>query len=178
MEDRDKLLQEAYRLGFEYERTFRGCSQCVIAAIQDTIGIKEDSVFKSATGFAGGIGLSGIGPCGAFSGGVMVLSHLVGRERSNFSDPERIRFKCFDVSKKLLDKFVAEFGTIVCRDIQCRIFGRPYYLRDPDEFKKFHDAGAHDEKCPDVVGKAVRMAVELIMDQGLLDIFAAKGTTA
>jgi len=126
-------------------------------------------VFKAATGLAGGVGLSGIGPCGAFSGAAMVLSQLKGRERSNFSDPEKVRFKSFDMSSKLVDKFLDEYGTITCRDIQQRIFGRSYYLRDPDEFKKFHDAGAHDEKCPDVVGKAARIAVEIILDEGLME---------
>jgi C_GCAxxG_C_C family probable redox protein len=169
MEKREELLKKAYELGFDYEKTYRGCSQCVIAAIQDTLDIRDDKVFKAATGFAGGAGLSGIGVCGAFAGSVMVLGQLKGRERSNFSDPERIRFTSFDVTKKLVDKFLAEYGTLICRDVQQRIFGRSYYLRDPDEFRKFHDAGAHDEKCPDVVGKAARMAVEIILDDGMIN---------
>ena len=168
MENREALLEKAYKLGFEYEKTYRGCSQCVIAAIQDTLDIQDDNVFKSATGLAGGVGLSGIGPCGAFSGAAMVLSQLKGRERSNFSDPEKVRFKSFDMSNKLVEKFLDEFGTTTCRDIQQRIFGRSYYLRDPDEFKKFHDAGGHDNKCPNVVGKAAKIAVEIILDEGLI----------
>ena len=73
MEKRVELLKKAYELGFDYEKTYRGCSQCVIAAIQDTLDIRDDSVFKASTGFAGGAGLSGIGVCGAFAGGVMLL---------------------------------------------------------------------------------------------------------
>ena len=169
--DKDERYQEfvekAYQLGFDYEKTYRGCSQCVIAAIQDTLDIRDDAVFKAASGFAGGAGLSGIGECGAFSGSVMVLGQLIGRERSNFSDPDRVRSKSFDMTKKLVDKFLDEFGTIICRDLQLLRFGRSYYLRDPDEFKKFHDAGAHDDKCPDVVGKAAQMAVQVILDEGL-----------
>jgi len=169
VENRTELLEKAYQLGFEYEKTYRGCSQCVIAAIQDTLNVREDCVFKAATGFAGGAGLSGIGVCGGFAGGVMVLSQLRGREREDFSDPEGVRFKTFDITNLLVDKFLNEFGSIICRDIQQRQFGRFYYLRDPDEFQKFHDAGAHDEKCPDVVGKAARVAVEIIIDEGLLE---------
>jgi hypothetical protein len=48
------LLDKAYQLGFEYEKTYRGCSQCAIAAIQDTLDIRDDSVFKAGTGLAGG----------------------------------------------------------------------------------------------------------------------------
>ena len=163
-----ELLEKAYELGFEYEKTYKGCSQCVIAAIQDTLEIRDDSVFKAATGLAGGGGLTGIGACGGYAGGVMVLSQLLGRERSTFDDPERIRFRSFDLAKKLADQFIDEFGTIICRDIQAKIFGRAYYLRDPDEFSKFEEAGAHRDKCPDVVGKAAQMAVEIILDEELV----------
>lgn len=166
----EEFMEKAYRLGFEYEKTYKGCSQCVIAAIQDTLGIRDDAVFKAATGLAGGGGLTGIGLCGGYVGGVMVLSQLLGRERSAFADPERIRFKSFDLAKRLTDDFIAEFGTIICRDVQIRKFGRPYYIRDPEEFEKFEEAGGHEDKCTDVVGKAARMAVRIILDEGLVPL--------
>ncbi len=163
-----ELLEKAYKLGFEYEKNYKGCSQCVIAAIQDTLGTRDDRVFKAGTGLAAGGGLTGIGVCGGYVGGVMVLSQLCGRERSNFEDPERIRFKSFDLAKKLIDEFVREFGTIICRDIQTIKFGRPYYIRDLEDFNKFEEAGGHDDKCTDVVGKAAKMAVKLILDEDLV----------
>jgi C_GCAxxG_C_C family probable redox protein len=169
-EKRKELMARAYQLGFDYEKRYKGCSQCVIAAIQDTLGVRDDKVFKAATGLAAGGGLTGIGVCGAYVGGVMVLSQLCGRERSNFEDPERIRFKSFDLAKKIIDRFIGEFGTIICRDIQTVKFGRPYYLRDPEDFKKFEEAGGHDDKCTDVVGKAAQIAVKLILDEGLVKI--------
>ena len=165
-----ELLEKAYKLGFEYEKTYRGCSQCIIAAVQDTLGVRDDSVFKAATGLGGGCGLTGIGVCGAYSGGVMVLSQLLGRERSNFGDPERIRFRSFDLANQLVDEFIREFGTIICRDIHLKKFGRFYYLRDPEEFKKFDEAGGHDDKCTDVVGKAAQMVVKMILDEGLVPL--------
>jgi hypothetical protein len=75
----------------------------------------------------------------------------------------------FDASHELVDRFLETYGSLICRDVQHRKFGRSYYLRDPDEFRKFHDAGAHDEKCPDVVGKVARMAVEIILNRGLIE---------
>jgi len=161
------VLERAYQLGFECGRIYRGCSQCVVAAVQDTLGIRDDTVFKAATGLAGGIGLSGIGACGAISGGVLVLSQLVGRERSNIEDPENVRSKSYDLAKKLVDAFLEEIGAFTCRDVQMKRFGRPYYLRDPQERKKFEDAGAR-EKCPDVVGRTARMTVKIILDEGLV----------
>jgi len=165
-----ELLEKAYRLGFEYEKTYRGCSQCAIAAIQDTMDIRDDSVFKAGSGLAGGGGLTGIGVCGGYVGGIMVLSQLLGRERSNFEDPERIRFKSFALARRFLQEYIHELGSIICRDIQTIRFGRPYYIADLEDFEKFEEAGGHVDKCTDVVGKAAQIAVKLILDEGLVGL--------
>lgn len=165
---RDALLEKAYRLGFSHEKHYRGCSQCAVAAIFDTLHLKDDGVFKSATGFAGGGGLTGVSVCGGYAAGLMVISLLLGRERSNFEDPERIRFENFRLVRGFTRDYIEELGSVICRDIQMRKFGRPYYIADLDEFAKFEEAGGHDDKCTDVVGKASRLAVQFILDQGLL----------
>jgi C_GCAxxG_C_C family probable redox protein len=160
------VLEKAYRLGLECGKIYRGCSQCVVLAVQDTLDMRNDAVFKAATGLAGGIGLSGMGPCGAISGGVLVLSQLVGRERSNLEDPENVRSRSYDLAQRLVDAFLEEIGAFTCRDVQTKRFGRPFYLRDPQQRKKFEEAGSR-ELCPDVVGRAARMTVKIILDEGL-----------
>jgi C_GCAxxG_C_C family probable redox protein len=160
-----EVAEKAYQLGKEYEKTYRGCSQCVIAALQDALDIRNDDIFKSATGLAGGTGLACDSGCGAYIGAVLVLSSLVGRERNNFSDPEGIRFKTHELVRKFRKKFIQEYGSVICRDIQNKILGRYYYLPDPQEFEKFHDAGAHDVHCPEVVGKAAKWMTEIMLEE-------------
>ena len=63
---------------------------------------------------------------------------------------------------ELHDRFIQEYGSIICRDIQTKLFGRPYYLPDTDEREKFEEAGAYTTHCPEVVGKAARWAAELV----------------
>ena len=169
-ERKKELLEKAYQLGFEYEKVYKGCSQCAIAAIQDTLGIRDDNIFKAATGLAAGGGATGIGVCGGYVAAVMVLSQLVGRERSNFADPEKVRFKSFALARKFQEEYTREFGTIICRDIQTRLFGRPYYIADPSDFEKFEAAGGHVDKCTDVVGRASRLAVKFLLDEGLVSL--------
>ena len=113
------------------------------------------------------MGLTGIGACGAISGGVLVLSQLVGRERSNIEDRDNVRSKSYDLAQELVDAFLEEIGAFTCRDVQMKRFGRPFYLRDPQERKKFEEAGSR-EKCPDVVGRTARMTVRIILDEGLV----------
>ena len=106
----------------------------------------------------------------------MALSQLHGRVREKFLDPERTRRKSFDLAKKLHDKFIAEYGSVICRDIQQKILGRGYYLRDPEEFEKFEKAGAHAEKCPSVVGNAAKWVAEILWEEGNRPKRADKGT--
>jgi C_GCAxxG_C_C family probable redox protein len=160
-----EVAEKAYQLGKEYEKTYRGCSQCVIAALQDALDIRNDDIFKSATGLAGGTGLACDSGCGAYIGAILVLSSLVGRERNNFSDPEGIRFKTHELVRKFRKKFIQEYGSVICRDIQNKILGRYYYLPDPQEFEKFHNAGAHDVHCPEVVGKAAKWMTEIMLEE-------------
>ncbi len=164
----ENAAEKAYEAGKNYEKTYKGCSQCVIAALQDVFGIRDDAVFKSATGLSGGAAMTGDGGCGAYVGALMVLSSLLGRDRDNFADSEGVRFKTHQLARKLHEKFIDQYGSVVCRNIQTKVMGRPYYLADPDEFQKFHDAGAHDIHCPEVVGKAARWMAEIILEEDLI----------
>ena len=168
--DRRKLEEKAYQLGFQYEKICKGCSQCAVAAIQDALGIRDDSVFKAASGLAAGGAMTGIGVCGGYVGGAMVIGQLCGRDRDNFEDPEGLKFISLNITKSLTDAFLREFGSIICRDVQIKFFGRPYYIRDQEEFLKFEEDGAHQEKCTHVVGKASQIAVRIILEEGLVKI--------
>jgi C_GCAxxG_C_C family probable redox protein len=161
-------MEKAYQLGKKYEQTYKGCSQCVIAALQDAFNIRNDDVFKAATGLVGGGGTCIDGSCGAYAGAIMVLSSLLGRQRDDFADTAGVLFRNFELVQKLREKFIQEYGSIICRNIQTKLFGRPYYLADMDDLEKFEKAGAHDVHCPEVVGKAARWAAEIISEADLV----------
>jgi hypothetical protein len=65
---------------------------------------------------------------------------------------------------KLHDKFINEYGSILCKDIQKKIMGRSFNLWDPKDYEEFEKAGGHTDKCPDVVGKAAEWTVEILYD--------------
>lgn len=162
MEKISRVMRKAY----EYEKEYYGCSQCVLLAIQEVLGPKSDPALMAATGFAGGIGLTG-STCGALIGGVMAAGLKFGRDRETFlsHDPERVRFKSYELAMRLCKRFEEEYGSYICRDIQEKLFGRWYNLSDPGQFEEFEDAGGHGPKgCPTVVGNAARWAAELILE--------------
>ena len=162
------LEEMAYTLGFQNEQRYMGCAQCTIAALQECLGCRNDDVFRAASGFAGGMGLSTLGPCGGFTGAALVISQLCGRERDDFEDKKGQRFQAYRLTRLLVEEFTREFGSITCREVQAGVFGRSFDLNDPEQFELFERAGAHTDKCPDVVGRASRLGLRIILEAGLI----------
>jgi C_GCAxxG_C_C family probable redox protein len=163
MDKREEKLQKAYDLAFRYEAERGSCPQCVYSALMETLEIGDKKVVQSIDALAGGTALSAEGTCGALVGGLCAISIIVGRSYEDFSKGERKR-RVFMYSKKLYDKFVEEYGSILCKDVHKKLFGRTFNLMDKDDYAEFERMGAHVDKCPDVSGKTARWAAEIILD--------------
>lgn len=158
----EKLKEKAYNLAFEYEAELGSCPQCVLAAIKETLDIGDESTIKSADGLAGGTALSSKGTCGALVGGMLAISSISGRKYKDFKDGKKNR-RVFQFVKILYDRFIGEYGSPLCCDVQEKIFGRSFNLMDPNEYKEFEKAGAHVDKCPTVSGKTASWTVDIIL---------------
>jgi C_GCAxxG_C_C family probable redox protein len=165
IEKKTNIIQRALSLGFEYEKTVTGCCQCTIAAIQDTLGIRNDAVFKAGSGLTAGGGVSCEGSCGGYTGGVMVMSSVFGRRREKWEDDKDEKDCAHNMARALLDKFNREYGSNICKMIHGRVFGRDFDLRDASDREAFEKSGAHVDKCTSVVGKAAAWATELIVEE-------------
>lgn len=160
----EKLLDTVEARAAGFERDHHGCAQCVLAALMETFPqIKSDEAFKSATGLAGGVGLSVEGSCGGLTGGVMGISLLFGREMQDLADPEGRRFVSYRLAARLQERFAQAYGSSICGKIHQQVMGRTYRLNHPAEWDGFIQAGGHSEKCPAVVGKAARWTAEIIL---------------
>jgi hypothetical protein len=163
--DREALIKRAYDTGFEYEKTYRGCSQSTIAAVQDTVGIRNDYVFKAGGGLAAGCGMLRDGPCGGYTGGIMAMSMFFARRRDKFDNDREENYCSFRMAIALHDKYISEYGSITCGEIHKKIFGRSYDLWKPGEKELFEKAGAHRDKCTGVVASASAWAMEILLDE-------------
>ena len=162
-----KILKKAYDLGFTYEQEHGNCAQCTFAAVQDAFGEPNDDVFKAAEGFGAGSGRMGTGNCGAYSGGILAISLKFGRTRQDFEAGKSSGpIPSQELNRELHNKFVAEYGCVICNDIRTKLFGRTFNLWDPKEREEFEKAGAHDVPpyhCPTVVGKAAQWTAEILL---------------
>jgi C_GCAxxG_C_C family probable redox protein len=160
---RDVILEKAFESARNYERKCTGCSQTTIAGIFEVLGIENDDVFRSASGLADGLGLTGDGACGALVGGAMVIGYLFGRKKKDFSDMMK-PMTSYILTKRLHDRFVEKYGTCRCYDIQKSLMGRTFNLYDPSELKQATEYGMIDH-CSKVVGTSARLATEIIIDE-------------
>ena len=166
--DRGRLGDEAYARGHYHQSHERCCSQSVVAAVMEACGFKDEGVFRASTALAGGGALFGDSGCGAYTGGLLILGLLKGRRFDNFVVEERDRIRCFEIGRVLHRRFIDEYGTVICRDMQTNLFGRPFWAVDPDEYRKVDALGSHSTIGPEVVGKAASWTIETIFDEGLL----------
>ncbi len=163
MNSKEEILDEVYDLAFKYEAEIGSCPQCVLAALMETLDVGDTNTIKAVDAMAGGTALSTEGTCGALVGGLAAISSIVGRSYDNFTAGEQKR-RVFQYSKKLYDKFIEEYGSPLCKDVQQKIFGRTFKLLDQKEYQEFEKAGAHVDKCPSVSGNTARWAAEIILD--------------
>jgi len=172
---RRELLAKAAELGSNFEKYSGSCSQCTAAALREILGF-EDIVVKVATSSCGGqAGLSS-GVCGAVIGGTIVLDYYLGRPTELISATEEIPeglevlSSAMEAARLFCKKFTNQYGSILCPQVQTKIYGRSYNLQDPEEWKAFLEAGAHSDptKCIRVVGNAAQWALETLIEKGII----------
>jgi hypothetical protein len=158
---------QAYDLAYKYEKEWKICSQCTIKSILDVYRIENKDIFKSLSGFGAGGAAEGDGMCGAYVAGMIFLGLKLGRDISDIdTDPTDPRGSkknkvLTPLIKKLRDKFINKYTSIICHQIHRKLYGRPYYLLDRQELDKFDLAGGHDWGCTSVCGNSAKWTVEI-----------------
>jgi hypothetical protein len=174
---RQELLDKIYAQGAAYESISGGCSQTTAAALHEFLEI-NDALVRAANSSVSGQASTGLGTCGGVIGGTMVLDYFLGRPVEAMSSepskkPDRESFiNAIRTAKLLCGRFVQEYGSILCPAIQTKLYGRIYYLSDPDEYQKFLKAGGHSDptKCMRVVGNASKWTMEILLDKGVVEM--------
>lgn len=168
---RQQLLEKAYDLGVCFEKYSGGCSQCTAAALREILGF-EDAVVRVATSSCGGQAGLSTGTCGGVIGGTIVLDYYLGRPADMVSATQEIPedmadfSRAMETARSLCEKFIRQYGSILCPQIQTKIYGRSFNLQDPADWEAFEDAGAHSDptKCMSVVGNAARWTLETLIE--------------
>ncbi|MBZ5496503.1 MAG: C-GCAxxG-C-C family protein [Acidobacteriia bacterium] len=169
--DRTELLNRVEEKAGSYMNKYGGCGQCTLRALQEEMDLGGGAAVLKAAGFTNmGIALTQ-NICGALLGCIMAMGLACGRE--DFADtiypqPEVVD-ETYQLPRSLMlirgfyQRFIQEFGSWSCRDLQIRIFGRSFETVILEEEERFHLAGGHTA-CVSLVGRAARLAAETILE--------------
>jgi len=159
---------EVYERAFGYERDYGNCAQATLKALLDLYGEENETAYRGMGSFAGGGAAEGDGSCGAYVGGLFYIGMKCGRRFSDIGndpkDPTAIKAweKNRGLAKMLHEKFIEKYGTVVCHQIQRKLFGRVFYTPDEQQYERFLEAGGHDDVCPSVCGDAAQWTAEIL----------------
>jgi len=136
------MIENAYKLGYSYEGKHGGCAQCTVAGLQDAVGFVpvDEGIFLAASCVDGGATNTGLANCGAFTGAGLVIGHLCGRSRENFSGGANLSHKLI---RQVHAKFVEEYGSVLCREVRA----------------------ASGKKCVEVVGRSAQWTAKILINQ-------------
>lgn len=121
--------------------------------------MRDDNVFKAASGFGGGLGQMN-DVCGSLLGASLMLSMKYGRGREEIEDQEKVRSSYLPVAR-LYKWFEKEFGSATCRAIRTKMAGVFYDTKIPWQAEMAKEAGL-PEKCAELVAKTCARTAELL----------------
>jgi C_GCAxxG_C_C family probable redox protein len=153
---KEELKKEASKKAHDYELQYHGCSQSVLLAFQELLGLDDELTFKAASALCAGLGMGKT--CGALAGGVMVLGLVNGRQRIEQGLEGLI--PGLMLAQSLVQRFEQEFGTTVCYDIA----GVDW--TDFEAAMKLVNDPEATEKCAQLAGRTAEMVAELIGEEG------------
>ena len=139
---------EARNAAGQYFKDGYNCSESVLRAATDVLGIPVDEqALRMTTGFGGGIGHAGC-VCGALAASVMSLGLLKGR-----TDATQSREEAYALSEEFHRRFQEKFGATCCRALN----PHPFETRE------------HLVNCVKITGNTAKLLLEFIEEKRLAD---------
>lgn len=110
--DNQKLVGE---LAYSYFNKYGGCTQSIMQAFTDVLGLRNDPCFQALGGLHGG-GRCGL-TCGALNAGFILLSLALGREKIDAAENDEAKKLMMKSCHKLAQWFKGEYKSTVCSEI-------------------------------------------------------------
>lgn len=158
----EEILADIAKRAVE-EHGYFSCSRNVVYALQKYFDFISDDILRASVMLSGGGNKATVGSCGAFSGGLMVLSAKCAPKAED-ATPKAIEAYHLQGYKfqEFRDWFIETFGTVTCKDVQCHQLGRSFNFMNPKEIGEFIAFPGVDEKCGQVYSQAARKVAEIL----------------
>ncbi len=153
MAKKETIIKKAKELKVKYRR-YIGCSLMTFAAVVDAFrseGIElftpevQEQISKGIYALTGGTAGQSIGTCGAVVAGTFLVSYVSDLGTSDLTkeipeltqeDLDRVLVPFANAEQHITNKYMEQYGSIVCQDIRFKRNGRIYSLRRPDTWNE------------------------------------------
>ena len=129
------------------------CSQSVVLAFKDEIGLSEQDLLRLSVGFGGGFARLRL-ICGAVSGMNMVISAIVGDDKA----------QVYALVRQAAEKFKQETGSIICGELLSGVTG----ITQGGEPEKRTQEYYKKRPCADLCLLAADIAEQILKENGYL----------
>jgi C_GCAxxG_C_C family probable redox protein len=130
------------------------CSEAVLLALSEYMGVTSELIPRIATGFAAGVGRTG-NMCGALSGAIMGLGLRYGRDTPT-TEPGR---RPYWYGRWLAEAFEEACGSVTCPGV----LGLD--IDDPDDYRRYTEEDMWATKCREVIKTATGLAYDTLQEE-------------
>jgi C_GCAxxG_C_C family probable redox protein len=123
------------------------CSQSVLAAFAEELGLDQKQAFGVAAAFGGGIARTG-GMCGALNGALMVLGLKYGMTSVEHKEA---KIRTYEIAQEFVRRFGVQNGAITCRDLL------GYDIFTPEGQQQIKELDLHTRVCNGLLIHAVEL---------------------
>ncbi len=140
-----ELVSIAEELGKEYEAKYKGCCQATFLAVADALragGLDifpkemEEKIYSGICLLTAGVCMTGEGTCGAVAGSVMAYG-MARAVPQHTDDPGAGRDAAIGIRDTLLKRYYDTYGSILCKDVMRKYFGKAWDLVSDEMTKEF-----------------------------------------
>ena len=165
MTKKERIVKKAKELKVEY-KSYIGCSARTFASVVDAFrseGIElftpevQEQIFKGLYALTGGTAAQSIGTCGSVVAGTFLVSYVSdlgtqdltkGMAELTEEDKNKILLPIMNAMQGITDKFMQQYGSILCNEIRFKRTGRVYSFIRPDTFDEMVQyMKTHPEDC-------------------------------
>jgi C_GCAxxG_C_C family probable redox protein len=130
------------------------CSEAVLLALSESMGVESELIPRVATGFAAGVARTG-NVCGALSGAIMGVGLRYGRDAPT-TEPYR---RPYWYSRGLAEAFEEAYGSVTCLGV----LGLD--IDDPDDYRRYTEEDMWATKCREIIKTATGLAYDFLQTE-------------
>jgi C_GCAxxG_C_C family probable redox protein len=160
-QSKEEIFKELEEKAGKFLPKYRSCALASFGVLNEQFKMNaDDRTLRALMPFTGGLVLRGE-TCGAVSGSMLAIGYFFESMKQKGKEAPGASIKH---GGEFFDGFTKEFGSTRCKEVVKHQYGRTYDFLNPEEQKLFMEASAKDNKCLEVVKKAVSIAGDIILE--------------